>query len=92
MGGHTFPFPSLSFFHAHAPSRDLVQHSLWDQQVLCHYQCKCVCARSLAEELSLANGLPVVNTDMSIRLMFQFKLFAVGQIYKNVRLHYYFYI
>lgn len=22
--------------------RDLVQHSLWNQQVLCHYQCKCM--------------------------------------------------
>ncbi len=32
-------------FHAHALSRDLVQHSLWNQQVLCDYQCKCVCER-----------------------------------------------
>lgn len=26
-------------------SRGLVQHSLWDQQVLCHYQCKCMIGR-----------------------------------------------
>lgn len=32
----------LPFFNAPAIFRDLVQHSLWNQQVLCHYQCKCV--------------------------------------------------
>ncbi len=39
--GHTFLSLFVSF-HALAVFRDLVQHSLWNQQVLCHYECKCV--------------------------------------------------
>lgn len=36
------PWTPLSF-RGLLGHRDLVQHSLWNQQVLCHYQCKCVC-------------------------------------------------
>lgn len=59
----THTFFLLVSSHAHAISRDLVQHSLWNQQVLCHYQCKCVtvcttvcCINNLSSVHSSSHG------------------------------------